>query len=997
MSRSPSVERNVDKKRRKEVEEEEEEELLVKRRRVARLQELQDLRREEEKLTNLLRKRQHRGSGKGKGNQVLELNNFPSLNLAPTSQWQWQQWHQQQAEMPSSLLQLQRQMAEVQQQMMHMQVPPQGHMPPLQGHMQQIPQMPTHVGYPVPMQMRQSSMQVSHPEQIGEFFHFSAVYLPSMSENLQNVNALQPSFACPSVQSPPHLASHGQDGKKPPTNDGVKEVSPENTFVKTGIFKDSSFNFASECPSEKKLLTIRGKPLFRILDALGNGTAMAVAWEENMWKQKICHILQTGADKSDNAHLGNAQELLGDQELPSGAPTPPCSPKGLQKLPDCWHRPIRGALSEILKSGNPEMLPGRPEMTLPLGDVLRDMPRAKKGTRGSSLTSSLASSLASRGPQTCRTTAFSPWWNAEHKTPAKAHPRAECTKRSVPAKRECSCVRRREGILRFAETLDRALRAARAGRGRPKASLVLVDDAESLYEGSHCANDGCYVTVLALGKGRGGTLLSCGDVESNPGPAGPMFADWLDTHIFSAHLYLETNFVIWETALDGEMGLIRSDFRRMIIAFWKWVRVLWDAWRDERGGVWRPVTVEVRTLTILMEVTSGIDRLADAYGLDLPRVCDADMVGYVPAWDPLPECGDVETNPGPMFGTDADWDSAVRMTSVRGLLHLAVDRVTLLGMPVFENCAVKLMPPPGWAARFLFVEKNSAWGRDLTMDGDVEPNPGPMDFLEFVRKYEVGFSASLDGPVLARETVMARVDLAGVPDEAVVAFTGLSDLPIDVVMQKIAAYRIFSCCRLVARNNCLVWEDNLPASSPSDATVMALRLELEQLKLQVAATKPENKFLPLSDDTVSLFELETGRPQWMRRMTPVFLSFVQRMDDTRGEECVRELWSIMIQAHVEYAAQPVGSYRKAKPPPRVLPAKMSLQELRTKGARVVEENTARGRCTFAYLDDRRYYISKNQTVWDVAQGPPGACSDCGAAHWFWECGTGGGSGSSSQH
>jgi hypothetical protein len=74
-----------------------------------------------------------------------------------------------------------------------------------------------------------------------------------------------------------------------------------------------------------------------------------------------------------------------------------------------------------------------------------------------------------------------------------------------------------------------------------------------------------------------------------------------------------------------------------------------------------------------------------------------------------------------------------------------------------------------------------------------------------------------------------------------------------------------------------------------------------------------------------------------------------------------------------------------KPAQKQRPLPISVAELKQRGGRLETEITPNGVVTFAFLSNKRYYLSKKGALWYTSVPPPAACHSCDAFHWFWEC------------
>ncbi len=333
---------------------------------------------------------------------------------------------------------------------------------------------------------------------------------------------------------------------------------------------------------------------------------------------------------------------------------------------------------------------------------------------------------------------------------------------------------------------------------------------------------------------------------------------------------------------------------------------------------------------------------------------------------------------------DMDWQTILAIKA------LAVQTLCLgPGMMFRRRPHLPFLPLPSWTvSACLFWPQATTWLKNLVTCGDVESNPGPMTFGEFTRTSFDDFLTLAPPLDMARTKVALAAKLRTGGEDLNAA---LSKIGTDVgeppegmdLLTCLAAFELFSQSTLDKSGATWTFKHAL---GPLEKELESLRIEMQKLKCAANPTPPKpvdlDTLKTLSHPNVATFHQQPSRPKWMIEMTEIFQTHVTD-DDPHSDQTLQELWHCMVRYHFEYQTT-YGSYRTT--PASRNTAGPSLAEGLGRGGKIVFDRLNGRQVKFLELNGTRYYVAQRTgRLFDISQGPPSTCDNCGEAHWFWEC------------
>lgn len=323
----------------------------------------------------------------------------------------------------------------------------------------------------------------------------------------------------------------------------------------------------------------------------------------------------------------------------------------------------------------------------------------------------------------------------------------------------------------------------------------------------------------------------------------------------------------------------------------------------------------------------------------------------------------------------------------RFFLSSAKQILWLPNEPLFQRSHHSpLLPTPPWKAAvflFTFPSVTSVWIHDPTQDGDVEANPGPstISLPEFYNNFYRLFVESADRNSLARRAIAIRIRTQDWPDQWTSDVMGpCGSLPsLEEGFNLLAAFEVFSETELVFDNAIFSWRPDV-----SDE-ISHLKERIRQLELSRTPPSRSDLMTGPSVDNIARFRLLPTPPTWLLSALDVFERWSSG-DPGVGSPYLNDLWPCLVDSYFDTVAlsfRPNGP--KGPGPTARRPAELSLASLKERGGRVETEVTDHGTVTWAFLDDKRYFLSKKGALWDTSVPPPAPCFSCGVQHWFWQC------------
>ena len=298
-----------------------------------------------------------------------------------------------------------------------------------------------------------------------------------------------------------------------------------------------------------------------------------------------------------------------------------------------------------------------------------------------------------------------------------------------------------------------------------------------------------------------------------------------------------------------------------------------------------------------------------------------------------------------------------------------------------------LLPAPTWAVSVFLWSGERSWVRDVTMDGDVERNPGPsappISFGAFMTDGFDDFQSSLPPQDVTRQLLLVRHRLRSasgpLEDITPTVQSYLGPLPPQCdLWRAVAVYELFSGAQLHPTPGG-GWAFTIP-DPPLTAEVERLRLQIEHLQAQRQTARPSDPdFSEFSESSVSLFGQQPGRPSWMRTLTEILLDSFRRPQ----EPVLPRIWEMVTRVHFQYTS----TYPPGAPRRRNVTAypQFTLEQAIADGGTVHVERGPKGYSTFLRYRNGRYYVSQGGRLLDTNRPPPSACDACGEQHWHWEC------------
>ena len=170
--------------------------------------------------------------------------------------------------------------------------------------------------------------------------------------------------------------------------------------------------------------------------------------------------------------------------------------------------------------------------------------------------------------------------------------------------------------------------------------------------------------------------------------------------------------------------------------------------------------------------------------------------------------------------------------------------------------------------------------------------------------------------------------------------------------------------------------------------------QMEALKVRLEHKRRAKIVRPLTLAALDEFVDAPGNAKWMRETTASLKKFLESDEEEKGETLAKELWEVMLVSKDNYKEKyrsgghsvTGGSHKGTGKQPQSRVAPRSTKKLERLGARTWIEATRKGRFRFAELENITYYCTaRGDNAYEVANGPPGPCGECGDSHWIWDC------------
>jgi hypothetical protein len=391
----------------------------------------------------------------------------------------------------------------------------------------------------------------------------------------------------------------------------------------------------------------------------------------------------------------------------------------------------------------------------------------------------------------------------------------------------------------------------------------------------------------------------------------------------------------------------------------------------------------------------NVDLFASPQNNLLPNFCSHSNSAFSYHWGSL---GTVWANP-PFHLLNAVWHKAQHDHAVilllaplwnspllRSFFAHARKIFPLPDEPLFcrSHSSTPLPTPPWRAAVFLldFSTRSTRWIHDPTKDGDVEPNPGPplVPLATFYSTFYRTFADTADKTALARQAIQIRIRTQDWPETWVATVTsGCNGIPsMEEAYSLLAAYEIFSETQLTMDGQGFSW-----VTTQSDE-VATLRERIRLLELTRIPPSKTDLLSGPTPDNFTRFRLLPGLPTWLSTALDLFEKH-HSPPLPSPSPLLEGLWHCLVDAYFDGSGTPKPPAGRPHPNTIRRPAELSLSSLKEQGGRVETEVTDHGTVTWAFLREKRYFLSKKGALWDTSIPPPAPCFSCGTNHWFWEC------------
>ena len=342
--------------------------------------------------------------------------------------------------------------------------------------------------------------------------------------------------------------------------------------------------------------------------------------------------------------------------------------------------------------------------------------------------------------------------------------------------------------------------------------------------------------------------------------------------------------------------------------------------------------------------------------------------------------------PTPIILVTPEWHCPWRSL----LLRLASRSFLLPDTAIFTpSPSYPPLPPPRWRTRISLLLPNSPMSApattyipDLTCDGDVEANPGPLSPTEFLSNLGITFLQRADNTAIARRLIDLQArSSAWPPNWNLHFFPDTAHCPsMDDQLQLLTAYELYSTTTLHFTSAGPEWISDTPSE------VAQLQAKIRALELR---NTPPTEAELLQGPTLELIDRlsnTSGLPDWLSGALKVYSSWLSSRPTPPPNDPLLELWPCLLQAYFRPSDGSLGATSSRNPTtPKTRPAPFTVAQLKQRGGRMDTEVTPNGVVTYAYLGSKRYYLSKKGALWDTSVPPPAPCHGCGAYHWFWEC------------
>lgn len=312
--------------------------------------------------------------------------------------------------------------------------------------------------------------------------------------------------------------------------------------------------------------------------------------------------------------------------------------------------------------------------------------------------------------------------------------------------------------------------------------------------------------------------------------------------------------------------------------------------------------------------------------------------------------------------------------------------------PVF--IALFFSPTPHNSPTSTSEKHSSAHGLPLICCGDVEQNPGPVDFFTFLSGAAQSFMQSANPTDIAR----ARVDLTLRSQDWPQAwwapfFPDPSNPPDkDNALQFLSAYELFARQRLGRSAHTIAW---MPCDL--DTELDSLRRRLAELENPPPPPSEDDLCATLSLQNLRAFKSLRPAPEWMQDITVILEKHLtDSEDDTMAdsEESLLEIWRVVVHTFFRFRStfdSPAQSTvtaasQSSHTTSDTQPAAFTAEEALANGASPLQRRTAQGSIPFILHQGVEYYRTKDGTLWPTSQPPPRDCFKCpGQKHWHWKC------------
>ena len=221
----------------------------------------------------------------------------------------------------------------------------------------------------------------------------------------------------------------------------------------------------------------------------------------------------------------------------------------------------------------------------------------------------------------------------------------------------------------------------------------------------------------------------------------------------------------------------------------------------------------------------------------------------------------------------------------------------------------------------------------------------------FHTNYNRTFAESADKTALARHSIAIRIRTQDWPDGWTnTVLSGCTAIPsMEEGYNVLAAYELFSETQLTMVGGAVSW-----ITTQSDE-VAALRERIRLLELTRTPPSKSDLLAGPSPENITRFRLLPGIPIWMSNALELFENHYPS-SPTHSNPLIGGLWTCIVEAYFE-AGPNLKATNKFNPTTIRRPAELSLNSLKEQGGRVETEVTEHVTVTWAFLRDKRYFLS----------------------------------------